>query len=97
MRGFVDSSPTLTYNAARPGIEFTSSSNRAAANVPAYFDLNGRTIPFRYDRAAFTENGSQGVLLLHHHNARGNRAEVVGFQGRYRMYAPMVSTGQPGR
>jgi hypothetical protein len=30
-----------------------------------------------YNHASFTANGSGGVLLLHHFNERGKRAEVL--------------------
>ncbi|MES1243222.1 MAG: S8 family serine peptidase, partial [Acidobacteriota bacterium] len=40
-------------------------------------DLNGATIPVTWNTANMTTNGSLGGLLLHHHNAAGQRAEVV--------------------
>ncbi len=40
-------------------------------------DLPGETIALKYDRAAFTASKSTGVLLLHHMNMRGDRAEVL--------------------
>lgn len=92
--GFADRTPTLTYNAARPGLDF---SDPQAGGVPAYFDLDGEEIPFFYDRSAFFANGSQGALLLHHHNARGNRDEVVRAVGNFKVYAPIVVSNASGR
>jgi uncharacterized repeat protein (TIGR01451 family) len=39
-------------------------------------DLNGSTIPVSWNTANLATNGSLGGLLLHHHNAEGERAEV---------------------
>ncbi len=40
-------------------------------------DLNGATLPVTWNTASMAANGSQGALLLHHHNRSGQRAEVV--------------------
>jgi uncharacterized repeat protein (TIGR01451 family) len=40
-------------------------------------DLNGSTLPVAFNTANLTANGSLGALLLHHHNAAGQRAQVV--------------------
>ncbi len=40
-------------------------------------DLNGSTLPVTFNTANLTANGSLGALLLHHHNAAGQRAQVV--------------------
>ncbi|HMZ17883.1 MAG TPA: putative Ig domain-containing protein, partial [Blastocatellia bacterium] len=40
-------------------------------------DLNGSTLPVAWNTANMTTNGSLGALLLHHHNARGKRDEIV--------------------
>lgn len=90
---FADRTPTLTYNAARPGLDFSG----GASGVPVYADQNGEEIPFAYDRGAFAANGSQGALLLHHHNARGNRDEVVRAVGNFKVYAPIVLSNASGR
>lgn len=44
-------------------------------------DLNGKTIPVQVNLTNLTTNGSLGALLLHHHNARGTRAETVAVEG----------------
>jgi uncharacterized repeat protein (TIGR01451 family) len=41
-------------------------------------DLNGNTLPVSWNTANMTTNGTQGALLLHHHNgSSGTRGEVV--------------------
>src|SRR5690606_28323891 len=40
-------------------------------------DLDGGSIPVSWNTANIATNGSLGALLLHHHNAEGNRAEIV--------------------
>jgi subtilisin family serine protease len=75
--GLVDDSGTLSYNAAQPGIDVSGGS----AGVPVYMDVEGSTIPVEYNAAAYRAAKSQGVLLLHHHNATDRRAEVVRIKG----------------
>ncbi len=43
--------------------------------------LNGALLPVTWNLTNLAANGSQGALLLHHHNAAGNRAQVVLVQG----------------
>ena len=42
-----------------------------------YPALDGQKIDVGYNGAVFTANGSKGVLLLHHFNQSGKRAEVL--------------------
>src|SRR5262249_19271016 len=63
--GVIDTFPTHTYDAANPGFDLTG----GVSGVPLYLDLNGGSIPVNYNKANFLANGSQGILLLHHHNA----------------------------
>jgi uncharacterized repeat protein (TIGR01451 family) len=44
-------------------------------------DLDGGSLQVTWNTANMTANGSLGALLLHHHNARGRRAEVVVLDG----------------
>jgi hypothetical protein len=44
-------------------------------------DLNGATIPVTWNTPLMATNGSLGALLLHHHNAPGNTAQVIPLQG----------------
>jgi subtilisin family serine protease len=71
--GRIDQTSTLTYDAAQPGIDTTS----GIAGVPTYDDLPGKQIALTYNRATFSASKSKGVLLLHHMNVRGDRAEVL--------------------
>jgi hypothetical protein len=71
--GGVDSTGTLTYDYAYPGVDFLG----GAAVNPVFTDQPGGTIPATLDATAFTANASQGVLLLHHYNATGARAQVL--------------------
>ena len=73
----VDVSNTLTYDAADPGLSFSST----VAGTSASLDLNGSAITVNFDSAAFAAGQSLGALLLHHHNARHNREEVVNVVG----------------
>lgn len=63
-------SPTITYDAARPGLS-------PATGVPPLPLAPGQTLPLRVDRQAFTGRGSRGLLLLVHTNTTGARAAAV--------------------
>jgi hypothetical protein len=71
--GTIDTTPWATYNIATPGLTFPD--GIAATNM--YDGLNGVKLTIGYNHASFTANGSQGMLLLHHFNKSGNRAEVL--------------------
>ncbi|HPC84383.1 MAG TPA: S8 family serine peptidase [Thermoanaerobaculaceae bacterium] len=74
----VDETPALTFDVARPGLAFGGTGALGTpATLPMYEDLPGRTITATFDAAAFAANASQGVLLLHHHNLPGQRAQVL--------------------
>jgi hypothetical protein len=65
----VDESARLTYDAANPGLSFGAS--------PMFDDLPDGTIPLSYVLGFFRTANSEGVLLLHHLNPRGNRAQIL--------------------
>lgn len=65
----VDESARLTYDAANPGLDFGSTT--------MFNDLPGGTIPVSYNLNNFRAANSEGVLLLHHFNTRGNRAQIL--------------------
>jgi hypothetical protein len=71
--GKIDQTGKLTYDAAHPGID----TSEGFAGAPIHRDLPGEKITLTYDRAAFVAAKSTGVLLLHHMNVRGDRAEVL--------------------
>jgi hypothetical protein len=70
--GTIDSTPSVTYDYANPGIDFTG----GLVGVPTTADLPGGTIPAAYDQSVLTANGTLGVLLFHHYNATGT-AQVL--------------------
>jgi subtilisin family serine protease len=71
--GVIDTTPWATYNVAAPGIGFSD----GLAATTMYPDLSGTEIGVTYNDASFTANGSGGILLLHHFNEQGKRAEVL--------------------
>ncbi|NJM08687.1 S8 family serine peptidase [Candidatus Gracilibacteria bacterium] len=89
--GLIDVSKTHRFVVNRPGITFDG-----ALTGPAHVDLPGETVSFSYDRNALTANGSEGVLLMHHHNASGNRVDVVELPGTL-VYLPAIYHAAPAR
>jgi subtilisin family serine protease len=83
---YVDDSGTLTYDLARPGVTFSSAA--AIPGTPAVADLPTTRVTASFNRANFDANRSQGVLVLHHHNVSGTRAEVVAINPK--TYLPMI-------
>lgn len=84
--GAVDVVENLTYNAAQPGLDLSG----GIEGVPYYADLDGESIPVNFTRAPYEAAKSMGVLLLHHHNATGNRAEVVLVNPTFRGHFPIT-------
>jgi len=89
--GFVDVSPAqdpapapinyFTWNLATPGLS-TPGAGGTYAGAPIYEDLSGNTISVAYDRNAFIAAESKGLLLLHHHNGFGNRAQAINVKAK---------------
>jgi hypothetical protein len=71
--GTIETTPWMPYDLAAPGLAF--SDGLAGRNM--YPALDGQKIGVTYNAANFQANGSQGVLLLHHFNEKGKRAEVL--------------------
>jgi len=71
--GTIDTTPWASYNIAAPGLTFPD----GLAGTTMYPDLNGEKLEIGYNAANFAANGSQGLLLLHHFNQTGKRAEVL--------------------
>jgi subtilisin family serine protease len=71
--GTIDETGWATYNVAAPGLVFDD----GLAGTNMYEDQHQRTIGLSWNEASFRANGSGGVLLLHHFNTKGNRAEVL--------------------
>jgi subtilisin family serine protease len=74
--GTIDTLTTRTYDAANPGFDVTG----GFTGLPLYADLNGGAIPVNYNKANYLANNSQGLLLLHHHNAFGTHDQVLSAQ-----------------
>jgi subtilisin family serine protease len=62
-----------TYTAGTPGLDFSG----GLSNTPIWPDLPVVTIPVKLNALAYTANGSIGALVLHHHNARNDHAQVI--------------------
>ena len=71
--GAIDTTPWASYNIAAPGLTFPD----GLAGTTMYPDLNGEKFEIGYNAANFAANGSLGMLLLHHFNQTGKRAEVL--------------------
>src|SRR6185503_18736263 len=71
--GTIDTLTTRTYDAANPGFDVTG----GVTGLTLYADLNGGSIPVNYNKANYTANASQGLLLFHHHNAFGLHGQVL--------------------
>lgn len=87
--GVIDDSGSLSYDAAKPGLDLSG----GIEGVPFYEDLDGNKIPVEFNRADYVAGDSQGVLLLHHHNTTERRTEVVRVKGILgdRIFMPMLS------
>ena len=74
----VDTTPVLTWDPSAPGVTFGGRDFRGeVVHQPLYLDLPNEAIPLEVSTSAMAANGSLGVLLLHHHNVRGQRDQVV--------------------
>jgi subtilisin family serine protease len=68
----LDSMGPFTWNTAAQGLDFGGSW--------ALDDQPGDVVPVAWNTANFAANGTQGALLVHHHNGEGARAEPVPVQ-----------------
>ncbi len=68
-----DSTPLLRFDAARPGLRLTG----GKAGLPVFPDTPDTLLSIGFDRIAYDRSTADGLLLLHHHNGSGRRAEVV--------------------
>lgn len=69
----IEQMPRQSYDVARPGMSF-SATNTAPFG---FLDNEANTISVAYDKTAFTNNKSKGILLLHFHNENGKHEEIV--------------------
>jgi hypothetical protein len=72
--GLIDQTDWLTYDATNPGLAFGG----GLAGTPMFLDREEQDITVGLNSAAYGANTGDGVLLLHHMNAQGTRAQVVG-------------------
>ena len=68
--------PGLNYDAKNLAVDTSGGSVAGISGVPAYYDLPGNTIQVAYNKANLSDD-FMGLLLLHHHNGEGARAQVV--------------------
>jgi subtilisin family serine protease len=75
----VDQSPVLHFDPVKPAFAVGADPSTGLAGQgypPLWVDAAAATIPVAYD-ATRQVNPETGMLLIHHHNAAGARAEVV--------------------
>lgn len=80
---FVDETPYMRFDIANPGVDTTprgaNNDITSTGTEPFYYvDLPNVKIPVTYNGANLQRNGSKGVLMMHMHNGRGIRGEVIG-------------------
>ncbi len=85
--GLIDYTSMLHYDVARPGI---ISGAGTLGDLPVYHDLPGTELSIWVDRYAFYHNESQGLLLFHHHNVDGQRAETVDLRHNWALHLPIL-------
>jgi subtilisin family serine protease len=70
---------TYSFDPAHPGITISGRRPPGVASqfINLFADVDGNTLTVGYDEAAYQANHSQGVLLLHHHNVSGMKAELL--------------------
>ena len=77
----IDETPRLRYDIARPGMEAISGSTITGGRIePTFHHDIPQTITIRYNGANFQTNRSLGLMMVHMHNGRGNRTDVVRVQ-----------------
>ena len=88
-RRAVDRSPSLHFTLTESGLDLT----QGQLGVPQYKDLDGEKIIVGFDLAAYAKANLKGILLLHHHNLTGQRAEIVAidYQWPNVLYLPLVA------
>jgi uncharacterized repeat protein (TIGR01451 family) len=74
----VDLTPVMTYNIETSGIDLSSSATFWGATL--YDDWDGTAIDINYDWSQNAGPNPPCILLLHHHNVPGTRAETVCLQ-----------------
>ena len=84
---FVDATGALTYDLARPG--FDCENGQAEPFMYQDFPGDAAAVPCAFNGNNIAANRSLGVLMLHMHNATGQRSDVVV------LYKPTISDFTP--
>lgn len=69
----VDRDSMYRYDLRQPGLSFAAGLD----GQPLFFDQPGTTLAVDYAAGGYALNRELGVLLFHHHNARGTRAAIL--------------------
>jgi subtilisin family serine protease len=90
---YIDRSPVLHYNPARPALTFSA----PTAAAQTYLDQPRAQVAITAHGVNYPFNPPGGVLVLHHHNERGARAEVILLDYRWpaAAYLPIIGRGAP--
>jgi len=81
----------FSFDPTHPGLAATSAGEPVLAD-----DSPGATLSVRLDRATVGIDGGRGLLLIHHLNATGSRAEVVGITPDASRTSLALSTSRAG-
>lgn len=73
----VDVSDLMTYNMLAQGVDFSTDGVSDYPGAPVWLDMNGPSVPVRYNWSVYEGPNPPCVLLLHHHNLPGLRADTV--------------------
>lgn len=71
--GSLSGASATTFDPTKPGLDLSG----GLLGIPAYFDRARSTLAVNYNTANYQANRSQGLLLIHHHNAAGSRDQIV--------------------
>ncbi|MFV9505024.1 MAG: S8 family serine peptidase [Oscillochloridaceae bacterium umkhey_bin13] len=88
--GVIDAYPPqgyLSFDFANRGVNMVGLSG-----FPLYIGQPGNEIAVGYNEANYLTNNSRGVLLLHHYNTSGTRAQVVPIVAELELDAPAAKT-----
>ncbi len=77
--GFVDRSPILHYDPARPALLFSAPN----ALAPMYLDRPDTAVGVTVNPAGYPFNPPAGVLVIHNHNGSGAHATIISVDYRW--------------
>jgi len=87
-RQLVDQTPTATFDVVAPGLTV-----HGVGNTLTFHGQPGASLTVTFQRLAYVLKGSQGLLLVHHHNERRARVEVlpVRYGWPHLLHLPLVA------